>query len=296
MGAFSGVNSAATTLAATTTPEKNLSFSIGVIQTGYMAGTLTGPLVGSLLSSVVGYRGCFIFSGIMIFLLLPFVVFGVKENFVGPEKNEKQKSLKDIFSAGENIKEISIFVFILFITQFAMQGNDSFTSLYVKSIYFGENLNTVVALSFGILAGVNILTVASVTRYSNKKGPVAIITIFLALYALCLYFQSMSGIGTLILLRLFQGILIAGILPNCYTCITKLTKPHIRGLVLGITASFVALGSFIGPNASAFVSLHAGFSGIFVFLGLLVCVTFFLTGIFIKTTHVGLLLKNRLMN
>jgi MFS family permease len=48
MGAVSGVNAAAMTLIATNTPEKNIGYALGLLQTGFMAGSFLGPALGAL--------------------------------------------------------------------------------------------------------------------------------------------------------------------------------------------------------------------------------------------------------
>jgi DHA1 family multidrug resistance protein-like MFS transporter len=283
-GAFSGTHAAATTLLATTTPEQYLGFAIGVIQAAYMAGTLMGPLLGSLLSDLVGYRGSLIYSGIVIFLLLPFILFGIKENFTRPLKKKDARpgfvERLAILIRSENAKGIRLCISILFITQFAMQGNDAFNPLYVSSLYQGPYLKTLVAVSFGVLAGANILTAAPMGRLSDKKGHVKIIIICLAMYAVCLLAQMIKNLPLLIVLRTIQGALIAGVMPGCYTCITKLTHPDTRGTILGITASFVAMGSFLGPNICAIIGANIGIRSIFVFLGILAGFVFVVSMIF----------------
>jgi DHA1 family multidrug resistance protein-like MFS transporter len=285
-GMFSGTHAAVTTLLATTTPEQYLGLAIGVIQAAYMAGTLMGPLLGSLLSDLVGYRGSLIYSGLVIFLLLPFILFGIKENFTKPlKKKDAQPDFAKrlaILARSENAKGILLCISILFITQFAMQGNDTFNPLYVSNLYRGSYLKTLVAVSFGMLAGVNILTAAPIGRLSDKKGHVRIIIICLAMYAVCLLAQVVKNLPLLIGLRTIQGALIAGVMPGCYTCITKLTHPDTRGTILGITASFVAMGSFLGPNICGIIGANIGIRAIFIFLSILIGFIFIASMIFQK--------------
>ena len=125
MGAISGTNAAATTLVATNTPEEHMGYSIGLIQTGFMAGTLAGPAIGAVVGEVVGYRGSFIFSGIAILFLLPVVLLGVKEDFKPGAKirKEKQKLSYDLFKKHNHLLFL---LFLMFIAQLSMQGNDAF--------------------------------------------------------------------------------------------------------------------------------------------------------------------------
>jgi MFS family permease len=275
-GAFSGLNAAATTLVATTTPEQYMSFAIGIIQTGYMAGTLIGPILGSLVSSYLGYRGCLFFAAITVALLLPFVFFGVKEVFKKPAKPEKKKGgIKEkvllVLNLG-NIKGLVFFIMVLFLSQFAMQGNDAFNSLYVKDIYNGSHLTFIVAVSFGILAGVNVLTAPSMGKLADKKGNDRVMNTCLVLYSITIFLQVYGNIAVLFTLRAVQGLLLAGIIPCCYSSITKMTQASTRGVVLGLAASFVALGSFLGPNICGIIAAAVTIKAIFVFLGALTAI------------------------
>ncbi len=274
MGAISGVNAAATAMVATTTPEEELGWAIGVIQMGYMGGTLMGPVLGSLLANIVGYRGCLIAAGIMILFLLPFVILGVNENFVREENKEKKDTAPGGAWSGRwkalrnmaQFKAITIFILVLCLSQFALQGSDSFITLLMKEIDRGDHLNVVVAVSFGALAAANVLSSTWMGRLGDRLGNVKVMSVSFLGFTACLGLQAVVGTPGLILLRMLEGVTIAGILPNAYTCITKMTEAHSRGGVLGIASGMAALGSFLGPNVCGFVGARSGIRAIFPML------------------------------
>lgn len=281
MGAVSGVNAAATTLVATNTPEEQMGYSIGLIQTGFMAGTLAGPAIGAVIGELVGYRGSFIFSGIAILLLLPVVLFGVKEDFKPVAKVRKEKQ-KFSFEFKKN-KDIVFFMFLMFVAQLCMQGNDTFIPLFVKEMYHGLRLNVAVAVVFGASAGATIFTTSSMGKLGDKIGNIRIITFCLLGFGVCIFLQALaSNVYLLVLLRLITGVFIGGIIPNIYTSISKLTKPEVRGSVLGITTSIVALGSFSGPLISGVIVAKSGISPVFQELGMVLIITALLTMIYLR--------------
>ncbi len=276
MGAISGVNAAATTLVATNTPDKYLGYAIGLIQTGYMAGTLAGPVLGSIIADIVGYKGCLIVAGIVILSLLPFVIFGVKEEFVKPVRTEKRLrkekiSLKQRINSFKEFKQYDVLIVLMLsigLTQFAMQGNDSYVSLFIKNFYQGDRLNFTVSIAFGALAAANIISATTMGKIGDKLGNIKVMCTCLALFSVTLSMQYItSNVVALTILRIIEGILIAGILPNAYTAITRLTETNIRGTILGITASIVSIGSFAGPTASGVIGAKYGIPSIFLTLG-----------------------------
>lgn len=273
MGAVSGVNAAATTLVATNTPEKHMGYAIGLIQTGFMAGTLAGPAMGAIIGEVVGYRGSFVFSGIAILLLLPLVIFGVKEDFKPVAKVRKEKQ-KWSFGLLNKYRSILFLMFLMFIVQICMQGNDAFIPLFVKDIYEGLGLNVAVAVVFGASAGATVFTTSYMGKIGDRIGNLRIITLCLLGFGMCIFLQSLiTNIYVLVILRLTTGVFIGGIIPNIYTGISKLTQPEVRGSVLGITTSVVASGSFCGPLASGVIAANHGIHTVFITLGILLLLT-----------------------
>lgn len=273
MGAVSGVNAAATTLVATNTPEEHMGYSIGLIQTGFMAGTLAGPALGAIIGELVGYRGSFIFSGIAILLLLPVVVFGVQENFE-PVLNVKTEKQKFSFKIFKQYNSLLFFMFLMFIIQLCMQGNDAFIPLFVKEMYQGLRLNVAVAVVFGASAGATVFTISFMGKLGDKIGNIRIVALCLLGFGICISLQSLiSNIFILIVIRILTGVFIGGVLPNIYLSISKLTKPEVRGGVLGITTSIVALGSFSGPVISGVIAAKGGVPAVFYSLGMVLLLT-----------------------
>ena len=58
-GTISGFNPAAVALISGTTPKDRMGFAMGISQSGQVAGTILGPLIGGLLADAVGFRPIF---------------------------------------------------------------------------------------------------------------------------------------------------------------------------------------------------------------------------------------------
>jgi len=62
-GTISGFNPAAVALVSSTTPKERMGFAMGVLQSGVVAGSILGPLIGGVLADWVGYRPIFYITG-----------------------------------------------------------------------------------------------------------------------------------------------------------------------------------------------------------------------------------------
>lgn len=85
MGAISGYYPSAVALVATQTPKENSGGAMGMLSTGYVSGSLLGPLIGGWLAELVGLRHVFYFTGQFMFLCFLVSTIFVREQF-SPQK------------------------------------------------------------------------------------------------------------------------------------------------------------------------------------------------------------------
>lgn len=80
-GTISGFNPASIALVSGTTPKERMGFSMGLMQSGSVAGTILGPLIGGLLADLIGFRPIFYVVGALLFIASLLALFLVKEKF-----------------------------------------------------------------------------------------------------------------------------------------------------------------------------------------------------------------------
>ncbi|MCY0900654.1 MAG: MFS transporter, partial [Firmicutes bacterium] len=78
-GIFSGFISMATSLQASITPDAEAGRALGTLQTGAIAGSLIGPLIGGALAEWIGYKAVFYLTGAFLVLASVIVMVFVKE-------------------------------------------------------------------------------------------------------------------------------------------------------------------------------------------------------------------------
>ena len=78
-GFAGGYSSGATILVATQTPKRRSGWALGMLNSGIMAGSLVGPLIGGTLPPLIGIRATFWLAGGVIFLAFLATTFLIKE-------------------------------------------------------------------------------------------------------------------------------------------------------------------------------------------------------------------------
>ena len=78
-GVAGGYASGATILVATQTPKRRSGWALGMLNSGIMAGSLVGPLIGGTLPPLIGIRATFWLAGGVIFLTFLATTFLIKE-------------------------------------------------------------------------------------------------------------------------------------------------------------------------------------------------------------------------
>lgn len=261
LGLLGGFNAAALALLTTITPQNKLGFSVGLLQSGQMAGSLLGPAVGGVVAEVGSLSTGFNIAALLVAIVLPLIIFFVNESDTAnkPAMEKKEKILlpgwKIIFS---NPVLIIMLVFII-ITQFNTQGMETLLALFIVDVYPGGSPNLVLALLLFLTALAGMIMAPTLGRAGDKHGHYKVILIsmlVIALFSAPQYF--VVNVTQLFILRIIAGAFIGGLLPNINAIIGKLTPLEKRGAVFGIVSSATCLGSFIGPFSGGILAAQWG--------------------------------------
>lgn len=269
MGVLSGYIPSSTALVATNTPEDKISRSLGILQTGIAAGTITGPLFGGVLYYVLGPRGTLFIGGVTIIVATVLVIFGVKET--APRSKEKTDVIRDLRVGISNQALFSVLL-ILTIVQVALSMISPIMPLYIEKI-MPAHIN--VSLATGVvLSIVGVATIIAAPRWADfgeKIGfkKVLVIGLFTgAVFNLAqLIFPNIYVFGGV---RFLYGLGIAGVVPSINSLIAKSVEPDFRGRAFGISTSFNQVGQAIGPTIGGFAGRVSGLEAPFI-LGSVIC-------------------------
>ncbi|HWQ79237.1 MAG TPA: MFS transporter [Anaerovoracaceae bacterium] len=257
MGLMSGFTAASITFVAVTSPGDKLGYSVGLLQAGQMAGTILGPGVGGVFAELFGYKGTFLFSGLIGLAMVPLIIFGIKYNPVKemPENSlrfspeTRKAGIKALPAALAGIdKLIIVMLVIIACTQFGTQSSDSFIAIFIREIYSGDRINLVVALSYALAASAALLAAPLFGTVGDRYGHRHILHISLIGMAAAVGLQTFcANVQQLIILRVLSGIFAAGILPSAYAIIGSLAGEGRKGRIFGIAGSATAIGNLSGP-------------------------------------------------
>ncbi|MCG7406003.1 MFS transporter [Paenibacillus sp. ACRRX] len=270
-GTISGFNPAAVALVSSTTPKKQMGFAMGVLQSGAVAGTILGPLIGGLLADWVGYRPIFYITGTLLFIGSMLALLMVKEQFNKEEAMAKpQISVVEGFKQLSRIPQLTALFAVTFLLQFAMLSPMSLLPLYVQDLHGSrENLAFLAGLVSAVTGLSNMIASPLLGRLSDKVGSHRILMFSLIGAACTLIPQAfVSTVWQLLVIRFLLGMFMGGLMPSVNSLIRKYTPDGMESRAYSFNSSTLALGNAIGPIVGGALSGFIGIEGLFIMSGI----------------------------
>jgi len=286
-GFANGFLPASLAIVSTSVPQNKLGYSLGVIQTGQIIGTVLGPLLGGAIAHVVGMRSSFILAGILLFLITLFVAFLVKEPEHVERVDTKQADegiLDDLKYAYHNRRLVEMLA-LSFIISFANMVIQPVISLYIAQLQGsmdGVMLTSGIVFSLGGIAGA--LSTTFWGSFGQRRG-----YFFVMVLAFCgagifnfLQYFPATVIGFGIFQFLF-GLFFVGANPAVSATLVKSTNADFRGRVFGLATAANQSGAMVGPLVGSFISTVIGIQYVFLFTGPML----FLIGLVVYYHYIG---------
>lgn len=276
-GVFSGYISNANALMATQAPKSKSGQALGTLSTGYVAGSLFGPLVGGILAEIFSYRVTFFITGILLLSVFFVSYFFVTESFT-PVKKENMLSSKQVLGVINHPKLILGMFITTLIIQASNMSISPILSLYVREIMPKGSAITLFSGIVAAIPGVATLFAApQLGRLGDRIGTELILSIGFV-FAILVYLPMafVTNVWQLMFLRFLIGISNATMLPAVQTILSKNTPPAVTGRVFSWNQSFQAIGSVLGPMIGSLVSTVFDYSGVFISTSILVLLNFLL--------------------
>jgi len=271
-GVVSGFQPAATALMSTIAPRVRMGFALGTLQSGGVAGSIIGPLIGGLMADLFGFRPIFFVTGSLLILASLLVGFFVKERFDREAALAKPKmSILRSFAELSKIPQLPALFTVTFILQFAFLSAMPIIPLYIQNI--SEDVTRIAFYSglVGSITGLsNIIASPVLGRLADRIDPHKILWISLLGAAVSYVPQATAGgITQLLAARFLLGLCMGGIVPTVNALITRYTPDGMQSRAFGFNTSSFSLGSMLGPSVGGMLSGWIGFSGIFYFSAVL---------------------------
>lgn len=268
-GAFSGYINNANALMSVEAPESMRGRVMSKLVTGSITGTLMGPLLGGVLATLVGYRGAFFVTSILMATVFVTTLLGVKEDFVPVTKDKLQPLIPAMKQIGAG------FFVALFVSLLAIQATTNaitpMVSLFVKQLLPStEHLNLVTGFVSAAPGLATILMSGIAGRMIDRMGAKKNLMIFLILAIVTLFMTSLiQNVWQFASLRFVLGIADAALLPAIQILTVQMVPQSIFGRVFSYNQSAQSLGSVIGPMMAAGIANISGYRSIFIFTGML---------------------------
>lgn len=265
-GVISGFNPAAVALVSTNTPKSKLGFAMGTLQSGAIAGTILGPLIGGFLADSIGYRPIFYITGACILIASLLVLFIVKDNF-DRQSTAKQHvmSVSEGFKKIVKIPSIAALLAVTLLIQFATMSPMNLIPLYIQELNPTLTNIAFVAGLVASLAGIsNMIASPFLGKLGDKIGSHKILACCLIGTALSFIPQALATTVTaLAISRFVMGIFIGGLIPAVNSLIGKLAPIGMESRAYSFNTSALALGNLIAPTVGGILSGYIGMSGLF---------------------------------
>ena len=272
-GFSTGFLPAALAIVASSAPEEKMGFSLGLMQTATLTGTIIGPLFGGILSHALGMRASFTVASAFIITATATVWFLVKEpkNQTALKADRISDDIKIVIHNKAMLKTLGL----LIIAQMGVMALQPLITLYIaelSGVVEGVILTSGFVFSAAGIAGA--IAAPLWGRLGQQSGYAKILALGFAgsgLFSLLPYFST--DVWMFGLLQFAFGFFIAGIYPSLNAMMVINTESCFRGRAFGLMMSANQLGSMIGPLIGGLASVWLGIKVIFVCVGLLLLVT-----------------------
>ena len=264
---FSGTVNPAQTLLVSTTPQERQGFVLGALSTATWSGNMLGYFLGGILVNYFGYRTAFLSSGALYLTGAFLVQFFVRDNFVRPQKSEKQKKtpLKELLTP-----YVGLILVMFMILGLSRRIDQPFIAMLVEVVNGWDNaaywtgIASMCAAAGGVAAGM-LFGWAS----DHYPLPKLLVTVIL-LTAAASFLQAYSGnILCLMAARFLAYFAGGGMQPLLIMWLGKVTDPAKKGTFFGWSASSNIFGGILSTLISGTVILSCGVRGVFAAGGIL---------------------------
>jgi MFS transporter, DHA1 family, multidrug resistance protein len=276
-GTISGYTPAATSLVAANTPKEKLGFAMGVLQSGTVAGTILGPLIGGGLSIWVGYRPIFYITAALLTMAALLAMRFVHEQFDREQAAaQPRRSILNNWQTLRPYTQLQSLFGVTFMIQFALFSTMPLMPVFVQQLH-GNTAN--LALFSGLVAastGIsNMIASPLLGRLSDRIGPVYILTICLLGASLTFIPHAfVTSVWQLLALRFALGIFIGGLIPSVNALLRRNAPEGMEGVTYSFNTSFLSLGNVIGPILGGLLAGLITIEGVFVIASVLFMLNF----------------------
>jgi DHA1 family multidrug resistance protein-like MFS transporter len=266
-GGITGTIPAATTLVASSAPQRKSGYALGLLQMAIYVGASAGPLLGGLVADAFGYRAAFWVTAALLFTAGLGVFFLVEER-VKPSL-QKEDSPAQSFWQGLALVLRSRALLVMFGTRLILRLGLGIISpmlpLFVQSLMPDvERVASITGLISGAGAATSALGAVALGRVGDRIGHRRVM-VGCTLGAAALHAPQffVTTPTQLLILQAAAGVALGGILASVSATLANLAPEGRQGVVYGVDTSATSVARAVAPMAGAAIATSLGLRFIF---------------------------------
>ena len=269
-GCLSGFQAAVVPLIAQETPREHSGWAMGMFFTAQVTGGLLGPLIGGMISELIGIRHSFLLMGSLC--LLGFLALTQVRETRRTAAARTPAGLRDVFSALPHRRAVVGLFLTTLVLHFSLTCIQPILTVYVSELAPDtEHLAVISGAVFSSAGFASMLTASRLGHISDRIGAQNVLPACLLLAGLVSIPQGLvTAPWQLALLRFLHGIAIAGLMPSVNSLIRQLTPPDCLGQIYGFnqSAQFIGMfsGAFLGGHLAAVFGIRQMFFAVALLL------------------------------
>lgn len=263
-GALSGFQAAIIPIIAQGTPPNRSGWAMGMFFTSQVSGMLLGPVLGGVMSELMGFRTMFFciagfcFAGSV-------ALFFLHEDF-HPQLQARTLTFRETLHLLPQPQIILGLAVTTFLLQFALMSVEPIITVYISQLSRNaEHLALIAGVVFSCSGLASMLTASHIGRLGDKIGSQKILFGSLLLGAFSFLPQGfVTSPAQLGALRFLLGIATAGLMPSINNLIRQNTPSSCLGRIYGFNQSAQFLGVFIGAFTGGSIAAILGIQNLFL--------------------------------
>lgn len=271
-GLITGVITASSALVAAVTPRERTGYAMGLLQLGLWCGVSTGPLVGGVLSDLIGFRATFVVTAILLFLSGLSVWIGLEEPFERSTQVQVGRFgfLEDWRRILSN-PQLNFTLVLRFLGAIGRSALEPILPLFVLALATGPaRVATSTGLVVGAASAASTVTSVYFGRLGDRTGH-AWVALTCGIGAAVFYVLHIfvGNLWQLLVLYSLTGACVGGLLPSLSAMLAENSQRGDEGGVYGIDNSVTSAGRTVGPVLGAACALWFSPRATFVLTGLI---------------------------
>lgn len=263
-GVVAGFVPASVAFMSATAPKDRVGRVLGIMQTGIVAGSIIGPLLGGFLAHLMGYRHIFFVTGSALALAGLAVLLFVQEDFKPVASTGRRSFLQDLGVAFQ-YRTILAMLLVTFLINAGNMAVEPVLTFYLKWLKTPEAfLELAAGLVFSVTGVANALTAPFIGGLADRWGYKRVL--LYSFMGMALLYLAQGLVNTpyeLLAVRFFMGFFLSGLFPAANGLIAQVTPDEVKGRAFGLVTSANFAGNTVGPLLGGSVAAAWGIRSVF---------------------------------